>query len=102
MMATMAAPNDQRYAESGRRVKSARIAQHLIDEATAFSRGAGLNPTIAQAARAALATYDALESEEWWWVEQATATGFQPRRPSPETCALVRERLVTLAEHPAG
>lgn len=101
-MKTMTSPNDARYAESGRRVKSSRIAAHLVEVATAFGRDGGLNPTIAQAARAALMTHDLLADDDAWWVEQAIATGFQPRVPSAETRALVRERLVLLAEHIAG
>ena len=94
----MSVATQDRWTETGRRVKASRIAQHLLDEATAFGRDAGLHPTMAQAAWAALRTLDVMGADDSWWIEQATLVGFRAKVPSHETRALVRARLQTVAD----
>lgn len=89
-----------RYREVGSRVKGHRIAAHLVDHAVTYARDSGADPTIAQAARAALVEFDANADHDDAWLIWSTEAGYRAKVPSAETRAHVRERLVELAEVP--
>jgi hypothetical protein len=87
----------ERYAEAGSRVKGARIAAHLIETVTTYARDAGHNPTIPQAARAALDELDHHAQFDESWIIWATGAGYPAKVPSDRTKAATRERLASLA-----
>lgn len=90
-----------RYRHVGSRVKGHRIAAHLVDQAVTYARDAGTDPTIRQAARVALAEFDANADHDDAWLIWSTEAGYRAKVPSDETRAHVRERLVELADgHP--